>query len=298
MRAGFALLISLSTCASGPAQPLEQVLSRLSEEAEAFRLAAPNLLAREKLVQRAVRPPKRFRPRLGNAALGPPKPQYRTREVISEYAFASLREAPGALHEFRQVVTADNRRVATPEKAQRTLAAGLRSDDDRLQKQLLENFEKYGLTGAASDFGQTILLFTRRRLADYAFLAKGSGRIGADQARILTFRQTGGAASFAVFERRQAVHEPLQGEIWLRVKDWMPLRVVLVAERKEGATEARDEATVDYATTPQGHLAPVSVTHREKFGDAVVVENQFQYPDFRLFQAQTEVEFSDQGKKR
>jgi len=101
MGAGLLLLFALSTCASLPAQSLEQVLSRVSEEAEAFRLAAPRLLAREKLVQRVLQPPARFRPRLGNAPLEPPKPQYLTREVISEYGFASFRDAPGALHESR-----------------------------------------------------------------------------------------------------------------------------------------------------------------------------------------------------
>jgi hypothetical protein len=129
MRAGLLLLFALSTCASGPAQTLEQVLSRVSEKAETFHLAAPRLLAREKLVQRVLQPPPRFRPRVGNAALEPPKPQYRTRELISEYGFATFRDAPGALREFRQVVSADSRAVASPEKARRNLAQGLRSED-------------------------------------------------------------------------------------------------------------------------------------------------------------------------
>jgi len=297
MRGGLLLFLALSTCASGTAQSLEQVLSRLSEEAEAFRLAAPNLLAREKLVQRSVRPGKRFRPRIGNAALEPPKPQYRTREVISEYGFASFREAPGAIHEFRQVISVDNRGIATPEKARQSLTAGLRSEDDRLKKQLLETFEKYGLKGAVTDFGQVILLFTRRRLTDYSFAWESVARLGPDRARILYFRQTGGTASLEIFGSRRAVREPLQGEIWLRMTDWLPLRVTLKVDRKNGDAVVRDEATVDYVTTPQGNLAPVSVTYRETAGGSVVVENLFQYSDFRAFQANAEVKFSGEGKQ-
>ncbi len=292
MRTGLLLLPSLLICASGPAQPLEQVLSRVSEEAEAFRLAAPNLLAREKLVQRAIRPPKRFRPRLGNAALEPPKPQYRTREVISEYGYASFREAPGALHELRQVISVDNRHVTTPEKARRTLTAGLRSEDDRLKKRMLENFEKNGLTGAAADFGQIILLFTRRRLADYTFTRSGDGRIGAERARILSFRQKGGSASFAIFQGRKEVHQTLEGQLWVRATDSLPLRVMLATERTQDNKVIRDEATVDYTRGAQGHLVPVSVTHRETAGDVLVIENLFQYSDFRTFQADTEVKFT------
>ncbi len=298
MRVGLVLLFALSTCASGTAQSLEQVLSRVSEEAEAFRLAAPNLLAREKLVQRAIRPPKRFRPRLGSASLQPPKPQYRTREVISEYSFASFREAPGVWHEFREVVSVDNHRIASPEKARRTLTAGLRSEDERLKKQILEDFEKHGLKGAAADFGQVILLFTRRRLSDYSFAWLGVGRVGTEQARILSFRQTGGTASLEIFQNRKAVHEPLQGQLWVRATDWMPLRVLLIAERQEGQTEVRDDATVDYTSTPQGHLAPVSVIHRQTSGGVLVIENLFQYSDFRAFQADTDVKFYGEGRKQ
>jgi hypothetical protein len=285
MRPGLLLLLAASFSVSVPGQSLEQVLSRVSEEAEAFRLAAPSLLAREKLAQRALQPPKRFRPRLGAAALEPPQPQYRTRQVVSEYGFASFQDAPGALHELRQVISADNRQIASPEKAQRTLSAGLRSPDDRRKKRMLEAFEKYELTGAATDFGQVILLFTRRRLPDYSFAWLSVGRIGTGRARILSFRQTAGPAAFRIFEGCKAVHAPLQGQLWLRMTDWTPLRVVLVTERKEGENTVRDEATVDYATTPQGHLAPLSVTHRETSGGSLVVENVFQYSDFRTLQA-------------
>ncbi len=84
MRAGLVLLLILLYSVPGSAQPLQQVLSRLSEEGEAVRLTAPYLPSCESLARGAIPAPKRFRLRLGNAALEPPKPQYRTREAIFE----------------------------------------------------------------------------------------------------------------------------------------------------------------------------------------------------------------------
>jgi hypothetical protein len=281
--------------APAPEQPLEQALSRVSEEAEVFRLTAPKILAREKLVQRTRKPPRRFRPRLGNDALEPPKPQYRTREIISEYAFSTLAEAPGALHEFRQVISVDNRPVLTPENARRTLSSGLRSDDDRAKKRMLESFEKYGLRGAAADFGQVLLLFTRPRLQDYSFTPAGSGQVGADPARIWAFKQIRGAASLLILEKRKAIHQPLEGELWVRESDGLPLRIVLVSEHDEGGAAIRDESRVDYAMTPRGYLAPASVVHRQTSGGVLVVEDVYKYSAFRMFQADSDITFPEQS---
>lgn len=284
------LLLLLAAPASD--QPLEQALSRVSEEAEAFRQAAPKILAREKLVQRTRKPQRRFHPRLGNTALEPPKPQYRTREIISEYGFAALAEAPGALHEFRQVISVDNRPVLAAEEARGRLTAGLRSADDRAKKRMLESFEKYGLTGAAADFGQVLLLFTRRRLKDYSFAPAGNGQVGADPARIFAFKQTGGAASFLILEKRKAIHQPLEGELWVRASDGMPLRIVLVSQHEEGGVAIRDESRVDYAMTPHGYLAPASVVRRQTSGGQLVVEDVYEYSDIRMFQSDSEVKFA------
>ncbi len=291
MRPGLLLLLAAPILAFGPDQPLEQVLSRVSEEAEAFRQIAPKILAREKLVQRAILPPRRFRPRLGSAALEPPKPQYRTREVISEYGFGTLAEAPGALHEFRQVVSVDGRSVASVEKARRTLTSGLRSADDEARKRMLEDFEKHGLTGAATDFGQVLLLFTRRRLGEYSFAWAGEGHVGAVPARILSFKQTAGSASFLIVEKRKAIHQTLEGQLWVRERDSMPLRIVLLSECKDCRGGVRQEATVEYLTADQGFLAPAIVVRRQMSGGNLLVEDSYEYTDFRLFQADADIRF-------
>lgn len=275
------------------ADPVAQVLARVSEEAEVFGMTAPKMLAQETLVQRALQPSRRLRPRLGSTAVHSPKPEYRTREIVSEYGFSSLRDAPNVLHEFRQVISVDGRRVASQEKARRTLTIGIHSQDDAVKKHMLEDFEKHGLRGAATDFGQILLLFTRRRLDDYTFRIQGSGMIGADAATILRFEQRGGSGALLIFEKRQAIHRPLEGQLWVRRSDSRPLRVVVSSTRKEGNLVVRDEATVDYAMSGHGMLAPVSVVHRQFAGADLRVENVFRYTPFRLFSADTEIQFTE-----
>lgn len=275
-----------------PVDPtLAGILDRVSEEAEVFRATAPRMLAEETFQQRALKPPRRFRPRLGNAALEPPKPEYRTRTIVSEYGYSAFQDAPNALHEFRQVISVDGRPVASQESARRTLTVGLRSEDDALKKRMLEDFEKHGLRGAVNDFGQILLLFSRRRLQDYTFHLEGSGQAGPDAAIILGFHQRSGSGALLIFEKHKAIHQALEGQLWVRRSDSRPLRVLLRSSTQDGARVTRHEATVDYAVSPHGVLEPVSVVHRQFAGSDLMVENVFHYSAFRLFTADTEMQF-------
>jgi hypothetical protein len=273
------------------------MLARVSEEAEVFRQMAPRLIARETLVQRALKAPPRFRPRIGQAALQPPKPEYRMREIVSEYAFSNFKDSPGALHEFRQVETIDGRKLVAAAIARETLAAGMLSEDDRVKRRMVETFEKHGLTGAAADFGQVLLLFTRGRLNDYSFSLQGEDRIGADTASIVRFSQRAGSGSLSIFQTRKTVHMPLAGELWIRQKDGLLLRVVLRSVWNEGSTEVRDDASVDYVMTQHGVLAPAAVVHREFTADAMRAENVYRYSPFRLFAADADIKFSEGAPK-
>jgi hypothetical protein len=293
MRPGALLIVCCLACTAAPDDPIGRILARVSEEAEVFRQMAPRLIARETLVQRALKPPPRFRPRIGQAALQPPKPEYRTREIVSEYAFSNFKDSPGALREFRQIETIDGRKIVTAAKARETLAAGMRNDDERAKRRMIETFEKHGLTGAAADFGQVLLLFARSRLTDYSFTLQGDDRIGADQAVILAFAQHAGSGSLVIFQTRKALHIPLAGELWVRQRDGLPLRVVLRSTRNEGFEEVRDEASVDYVMTPHGVLAPVAVVHREFFAAEMRAENVFRYSPFRLFAAEADIKFTE-----
>src|ERR1039457_2099324 len=118
---GFVLLIVPAF-----AQPsLSKILARVSEEAEVLQQNAPKILTQETLEQRATLPPSRFRPRNESAAAGADS-RLRVREIVSEYSFGALNEAPAPnLLEFRQVVSVDGRAVQPPESARRALSAAI-----------------------------------------------------------------------------------------------------------------------------------------------------------------------------
>ncbi len=292
-----ALLALIPAAARSQAPPAAEILRRVAEEAEVFRSAARDMVSEETLTHRWMKPPSRFRPRVGQTALEAPKPTLESREVISEYAFGSLKEAPGLLHEFRQVVSVDGRKVVSAEKARRTLSLNLRSDDDRVKKQMLRDFEKHGLKGAATtDFGQILLLFMRRRQSGYRFEMKGESRVGADDAIVLGYEEIRNE-SLTVFAGRDTVHQALKGELWVRKPDYMPLRVTMAVERPEGDYVITIDATVDYAPTAHGVLMPVSVLHRESAKGMVLTENQFRYAPFKKFSAETELKFDVQEIK-
>lgn len=269
----------------------QAMLARLAEEAELFHRTAPKLLAQETLRQRALRIPRRFRPRVGAAAAEPPKLEYRTREIVSEYSYGAFRDAPGILHEFRQVIAVDGRPVTAPAQARRKLLAGVRSADDRVKRRMLEEFERHGLSGAAADFGQLILLFRRQSLGNYRFARAGAARVGAEPSVILSFLQVAGQSAVTIFEKGRAIREPLQGRLWLREPDGLPLRIAIEVRRPQGDQTIFDEATVDYAMSSHGVIAPVSVVRKRLAGDRLLVEDVFQYSGFRLFSVETEVTF-------
>jgi hypothetical protein len=282
------ILLAALPILRGQTLPLADILSRISEEAEIFRRVAPQALAEETLAQRSLKPPPRFRIA---GAKGPAKPEYRTREIISEYSFSGFKESESGIHEFRQVISVDGRRISTPEKARHALSLGLKSEDDRTRKRMLEDFRKYGLTDAAMDFGQMILLFSRRRLHNYDFRIAGSDRLGADEATVLSYDQRQGDEGFLVFEGRKTIRSKLDGKLWERGSDGLPLRISLRAQWIEQGHTRRHEAVVEYAVTSFGTVGPASVKHSEYFDNQLVTENLFRYTPFKKFGADAAIKF-------
>jgi len=275
------------------AQTLPQILSRVAEEAQVFRQVAPEIFAEETLTQRALKPASRFHPRIGADARAPDTGRL-TREIVSEYSFGALKEAPGSLHEFRKVISVDGRSITATAEARHSLALGLASENDHARKRMLEEFQKYGLTNAVVDFGPLLLLFTKRQLGDYRFEVSGEDRIGADHVKVLSYTQTAGPDRMLVFQGHRAIHQPIQGRIYARVPDGVPLRVTIVESRESGNRTFRDEATVDYTPNALGFLAPAAVTHRGFAGDELVVEDQFRYTTFHKFGADAAIKFDVQ----
>ncbi len=286
------LLLFLVSTAS--AQKLAKILDRVTEEAEVFRRVAPEILSEETLKQRALKAPGRFHPRVGAAATQPPAVTFQTREIVSEYSFGALKDPPGPLHEFRQVVSVDGKTISAAAAARHSLALGLASADDHARKRMLENFQKCGLANAVVDFGPLILLFTRRQIGNYHFELTGGDRIGADRVKIVSYKQTAGTARMLVFQGRQAIHQPIEGRIFVRAPDGLPLRITIVESRTEDSTVYRDEAVVDYTPNAQGFVAPAAVTHKGFAGSQLLVEDQFRYAVFRKFGAEAAIKFDTQ----
>jgi hypothetical protein len=276
------------------AQTLPIILSRVSEEAEVFRRVAPQVLAEETLTQRALKPASRFHPRMGAGAAKPLAPARKTREIVSEYSFGTLQDAPDSLHEFRQVISVDGKAISAAATARHSLALGLTSADDHARKRMLEGFQKYGLTNAVVDFGPLLLLFTKRQSGNYHFELAGDDRIGADQVKIVSYTQVSGPGHMLVFEGHRAIHQPIQGRIYARVPDGLPLRITIVESRTSGKTIFRDEAVVDYTPNAHGFVAPAAVTHKGFAGDQLMVEDEFRYSTFRKFGADAAIKFDVQ----
>lgn len=271
---------------------LECFLTRLAEEAEVFLRVAPQTLSEETLQQKTVKKPSRFRLRLGGPAGRPPPPQFQTREIVSEYGYSTFEDSPNVLHEFRQVVSVDGRAVRSHETARRTLSLGVSSREDRLKRLMLRELQDRGLTSVAVDLGQIILLFTKRQLVNFEFKWTGRGQLNSADASVYSFRQVGGAGAVTIFAGRHATREALQGQVWVRESDCLPLRVSIVTQRELERHVFRDEATVDYSMSPHAVLLPVSVVHRGYVDGRLESESLFRYATFRRFTADAEIKFT------
>ena len=273
---------------------LAQMLSRVAEEAEVFQQNMPNTLTQEMLVQRTILPPPRFRPRIGSATVASANVRLQVREVVSEYTVAPLRKADSSnLVEWRQIVAVDGRTIQSPESARHALSLSLKSPDERLRKRMLEEFGRYGLVDVATDYGLILLAFTKRGLAQMNTSEAGEAWIGAEQAAAIHWRQTSPEGGELAFRGRQVARTPLEGILWVRKDDGLPLRVQAWAEYSAGDRTIRDQASIDYVLSPHGFLTPASVLHRHLVDGKLMTENLYRYEPFKVFSADTELKFTD-----
>ncbi len=294
-----ALLVLAMTGSLHAASQVQAMLARVSEEADAFRRLAPALLGQETLEQKARKPTPRFHPRIGASAKSAPPVLWQDRQIVSEYGFISFPGDQETLHELRRVISVDTHLVN--DKSEDSLARIISLNDDQRERELLKEFEKYGLAGAVTDFGPLLLLFTPREVMHFEFSLKGTQTLGATPALIFRYSQIDGAELLTIFETKDRDKgKPrrlrVQGELWVRADNYLPLRITLSAGDGPGASAVREEATVDYAPTPFGVLAPSSVDHRELAGGQLMVQNSFIYKDFHKFGADAELEFPQDKK--
>ena len=259
----------------------QQLAERLAREAQAFEKIAPELVGRETLHQRVMTAP-RLKLRVGDAAQHPVA-AWKEHEVVSEYAFAVLGRE---IHELRQVTSVDGKQVAGENQARDTLAKLITSRNDDRKKRALEQLEKYGLQGAATDFGQILLLFTRGNLERYEITAAGPRLLGIVPTQVFHYQQLDGPRALTVFGDSKTQRLSVEGEIWVREADGLPLRITMAATDSSTGKTLREEATVDYAMSEYGTLLPVETTHRELRSGVEVEENKFTYTEFHRFGAQ------------
>jgi hypothetical protein len=277
----------------------QQLIARLSQEADALRKIAPDVVGQETLFQRALKPPKGgFHIRVGASAQKPPEPIWQERRILSEYSFAAFSGEGGAVHELRRVTAVDGRTVQDSKKAQQELAAVVSAPDDKRKKELLEQFEKYGLLGAVTDFGQLLLLFTSSDILHYEFTYRRTENQGAAHLLVFGYQQIDGPEGLTVIDPRRA--EPARnlrigGEVWVRENNFIPVRITLASSQDQGdglvRQEVREEASVDYVMSAYGALLPFWTEHRELRAGKVVAENKFSYTDFHKFDASSAIKF-------
>jgi hypothetical protein len=271
----------------------QKLIEGLAQQADAFERIAPQVLGRETLHQRALKPPPRFRPRVGEAAKKPLLPAWQERDVISEYGFAALGDSRQELHEMRRVIAVDGRIVEDEKRAQDSLARLVTAGDDQRRRLALKQLEKYGLRGAAVDFGQLLLLFSRRGVERYEFTFSSSRPVGDLPALVFRYKQLDGPEAMTVFEGDKPLRLRVEGEVWVRADNYAPLRITLAARQGESGEGLREEATVQYAMSAYGVVLPAAVEQREFHGGQVTSENKFAYTNFHKFQTSTEVKFGD-----
>ncbi len=293
-----AVLIALVVAAAAGLRGEDQltpILNRVSEEAEVFRQVAPNVIGQETLVQKVRKEPRRFRLRVGDDALEPPPVHFNDRQIVSEYGFSTLEEAPDAVLELRQIVSVDGRKVVDHNRARQTLTLGITNRDDKAKKTMLRRFEKLGLDGAAAtDFGQMLLLFRRRNLSRYNFQLAGGGRIGADETIMVDYEQKQGPESLTIFQGREAVHAQLAGTIEVRARDYLPLRITLRTKQveKDRDLDYLYESSVEYYQSAYGVLLPASVTYRKQVNGELLVENTSTYAGYSMFAVDAAIKFT------
>jgi hypothetical protein len=285
------ILLAVFSCALRADDVTQRLVATLSQQADAFRKMAPDIVGQETLFQRAIKPPKGgFHIRVGASAQKAPEPVWQERRLLSEYSFSAFAGEGGALHELRRVTEVDGRKVQDSKKAQEDLAAIVMAPDDKRKKELLEQFEKYGLLGAATDFGQLLLLFSSRDVQHYEFTYRRTEIQGVARILVFGYQQIDGQEALTVVDAKQgnsAKNVRLKGEVWVRENGFIPVRVTLATDQDQ----VREEASVDYSMSPYGVLLPFWTEHRELRGGKVVAENQFSYTDFHKFETASQINF-------
>ncbi len=266
--------------------------ARLASQAQSFAEQLPNLICTEILKQKSISYSTRMRIRLGEAALRPVAPKIKTREIRSDLGYSLRGKESPVWFELRKVIEVDGKVVTAAKKARERLRMGLQSEDDNTRLKMLEEFNRYGLDGIATDYGLSLLLFRFGEIDKMNFEAKAVEFLGADQVSVFSFSRTDKGAAVTVFDGTQVTRQPLNGIIWLRQSDMKPLRIKVISVTIEGHTQLLDEGTIEYAASKFGSVLPASVSYSRKVNGTLILETQYTYKDFLKFGADAELKFT------
>ena len=134
------------------------------------------------------------------------------REIVSWYGFSSYGSNSEAIHELRQIVSVDGKPVSGAPSADDFRRLLLARDDDSKHK-LVEDFQNATIGDAPFDFGQLVMLFTRRSIDRYTFTLKGPDLIGAQRVSVFQYSQQAGSPGLHLDQNKPI---PLAGTLSLR----------------------------------------------------------------------------------
>jgi hypothetical protein len=270
-----AILLVISAVLVSADERTRKLAARLPEEAALFVREATKVVSEETLHQRAVK---------DIVATGPGtvKPVWQDKVIVSRYGFVSFHDAPDTLREMRQIESIDGKASKT-EKSLKAVASAITASDEHQKRKLIEDFEKAGLVGVATDLGQLLLLFSGRKIQNYDFSFQSQKFVGADRVMVFTYSQIEGGG-MTVYRGKDTLRPKLSGEVWVD-GDYRPLKITLNSTAQAADKNViRQEIEVRYSPSLIPCVLPTYARHREIRDGVVQVENVYQYSDFRSWE--------------
>jgi len=278
---GFWCALAASAGGSGTAgqlaspDSLPAPIHELTHQASLFWSSAPNWYCRETLRQRSAVSPGKPR-RLHFSLPGAPSTEPASREIVSWYGFSGYGQNPEAIRELREIVSVDGKPVSRHPAPVGFLKL-LLGHDDVAKQSLVQTFQSNTIGDAPFDFGQLLMLFTRRSIERYTFTSAGQDLIGAERVVVYRYSQQTGSPGLHLDGNTTL---PLTGAVYLRSSDSAPLRVSVTAVRKD-KTEIRDESQVDYEEVTHGVFLPASLLHRRFVDGKLFAEDRAEYAEWK-----------------
>ena len=266
-------LVGISSTFAADSPPV-RVPSRIAKEAETLQQNGTRILTRETLAQRS---------------LVPPGARLRIRDVVSEFSFGTRRGSLSHhLPEFRRVLSVDGTPIQSVDTARRALSEG----DDRARKRMLQEAARTGLADIATDYSLILQEFTAADQEQMDISPSASCDIGTDPALAFLWKQRSAESRLTEFHGRESVHRPLQGTLWVRASDGLPLRINAWMEYDDqDGNRIRADASVDYVLSQLRFLTPASVIHHHLVNGSLVIENLYLYEPFQFFSASSNISF-------